>query len=256
MPRVLEGKTALVTGASRGIGRSIAQRLAESGAIVAINYASNEAAALETLKLVEAAGGQGLLVRAKLGTPETAEELFHILSKNLIRITGSDGLDILINNVGSTSPTDIHETTWETYNKDISNNIGSTFFVTKRALPLLRDAGRIINISSAGARIALESELIYCMCKGAIDVFTRAMAKELGPRGITVNSVSPGLVETDAAVEFMDNHEALDYLKSRTALGRAYGQPEEIAEVVHALATPALGWVTGQIIEATGGFAL
>lgn len=256
MTKLLQGKTALVTGASRGIGRSIAQRLAESGAIVAINYATNEAAALETLKLVEAAGVNGILIREELGTPEAAENLLGTLAKELTSITGSPDLDILVNNVGSTSPTDIHQTTWDSYNRDISNNIGSTFFVTKSSLPFLRSGGRVINISSAGVRIALESELSYCMCKGAIDVFTRAMAKELGPRAITVNSVSPGLIETDAAAEFMDNTEVMEYLRSKTALGRPCGQPEEIAEVVHALATPAMGWVTGQNIEASGGFAL
>ena len=256
MTKLLEGKTALVTGASRGIGRSIAQRLAESGAIVAINYASNKSAALDTLKLVETAGGKGFLIQAALGKPGVAEFLAKTLAEELTNRTGSPYVDILVNNVGSCVPTDIHTTTWESYHTDIANNIGSTFFVTKEILPLLRNGGRVINISSAAARIALESELIYSMCKAGIDVFTRAMAKELGPRGVTVNSVSPGLIETEAALEFLKDQEALDYLKSNTALGRAYGRPGEIADVVHALATPDMGWVTGQIIEASGGFRL
>jgi len=256
MDRCLEGKTALVTGASRGIGRSIAERLAASGALVAINYAANEGAALETLNLVEAAGGEGFLIHVALGEKGAAEELTKILTEELKDRTGSPELDILVNNVGSCVPKYILETTWDIFSHDVANNITSPFFTTKELIPYLRDNGRVINISSAGSRLALESELIYCMCKGAVDVFTRGLAKELGPRGITVNAVSPGLVATDAAEEFLENQAVLDQLKSKTALGRAYGTSEEIAEVVHALATPAMGWVTGENVEASGGFAI
>lgn len=256
MEQILAGKTALVTGASRGIGRSIAQKLAASGALVAINYAENDKAAGETLRLVKAAGGEGFIIKAKLGYPGAAEAVVEALSAELMERTGERELDILVNNVGSCVPTTIQQTNWENYHKDIANNIGSTFFLTKELLPRLRSGGRVINISSSAVRLALQSEIIYTMCKGAIDVFTIAMAKELGPRLITVNAVSPGLVETEAAVDYLNDSDAMTYLQSRTAMGRPFGTAEEISGVVHALATPAMGWVTGQIIEATGGFCL
>ena len=251
----LQGKTALVTGASRGIGRSIAERFAEAGALVAINYAGNEAAARETLKRVEAKGGKGFIVQAALGSPESAQKLAADVTAELKKRTGDAGLNILVNNVGGADYANIVTTTPELYKKTFENNVGSTFFLTQALLPNLRKGGRIINLSSAGARLALEQLIVYSMSKSAVNTFTRAMAKELGPRGITVNVVAPGLVATDAAAADLANEAGAKFMKDNTALGRAAGEPEEIAEVVYALATT-LSWVTGQIIEASGGFRL
>jgi NAD(P)-dependent dehydrogenase (short-subunit alcohol dehydrogenase family) len=256
MTKVLEGKTALVTGASRGIGRSIAQRLAASGALVAINYAANENAARETLKLIEDAGGKGFILHAALGTPEAAKKLAATLDAELTKRTGNPGLDILVNNVGGATYASIETATPEIYNKTFEDNVGSTFFVTQAVLPRLRQGGRVINLSSAGARLALEPLIVYSMSKAAVNVFTRALAKELGPRGITVNAVAPGFVATDAAAADIANADGVAYMKANTALGRPYAEPEEISEVVHGLATPAMGWVTGQLIEASGGFRM
>jgi 3-oxoacyl-[acyl-carrier protein] reductase len=252
----LQGKTALVTGASRGIGRSIAKRLAASGATVAINYASNESAARDTLRMIEANGGRGFLLRKALGSAGAAADLASALNAELRTRTGDAGLDIVVNNVGGTSYANIEATTPEIYDKIFADNVGSTFFVTRAVLPQLRHGGRVINISSAGARLALEQLIIYSMSKAAINTFTRALAKELGPRGITVNAVAPGFVATDASAADMQNADVAAYAKAMTALGRSFGEPEEIAEVVHALASSAMGWVTGQIIEASGGFRL
>jgi NAD(P)-dependent dehydrogenase (short-subunit alcohol dehydrogenase family) len=252
----LDGKTALVTAASRGIGRSIAQQLAGAGALVAVNFASNEKAGRETLKLIEADGGKGFLIKGALGTPEAAASLAQTLHEELTKRTGSPGLDILVNNVGGGGHVNVAATTPEIYHQTIADNVGSTFFMTQAVLPHLRKGGRVINISSAGARLSLEPQLIYCMCKAAVEVFTRGLAKELGPREITVNSVAPGLIGTDAAVDYMNNPDALNYMKSFTALGRPYGNPEEVAAAVYALATPAMSWVTGQVVEVSGGFRL
>jgi 3-oxoacyl-[acyl-carrier protein] reductase len=253
---ILESKTALVTGASRGIGRCIAQQLAASGALVAINYAANESAARATLQAIEAAGGRAFLVHAALGTPQAADALAATLTAELTARTGSAGLDILVNNVGGGCFANIETTTPEIFNDAFAKNVGAPFFVTKAVMPQLRNGGRVINISSTASRLALEQFLAYSMSKASVDVFTRAMAKELGPRGITVNAVSPGYTDTDAVADDTNNPEAVKYMQAATALGRAFAQPEEIAEVVHALATPGMGWVTGQIVEASGGFRL
>jgi 3-oxoacyl-[acyl-carrier protein] reductase len=256
MTKVLQGKTALVTGASRGIGRCIAQRLGGAGALVAINYAANETAARETLKLVEAEGGKGFLIHGALGTPEAATQVAGSLKDGLIKHTGKANLDIIVNNVGGTVYANIETTTPEIYTKIIADNVGSTFFMTQAVLPQMGSGGRVINISSAGARLALEPLLVYSMSKSAVNTFTRALAKELGPRGITVNAVAPGYIETDAVADDKNNPEIVKYATAMTALGRPFGKPEEVAEVVYNLATPAMGWVTGQIIEASGGFRM
>jgi NAD(P)-dependent dehydrogenase (short-subunit alcohol dehydrogenase family) len=252
----LQGKTALVTGASRGIGRSIAERLAASGALVAINYAANADAAKETLKAIEAKGGRGFLLHQELGAPESAHALASTLKRELTERAGKAELDILVNNVGGSLYANIETTTPEIYNKLIALNVGSTFFTTQACLPLLCAGGRVVNISSAGSRLALHEIIVFCMSKSAVETFTRALAKELGPRGITVNAVLPGYTATDGASVALEKPEIIAYAKSNTALGRAFGTPEEVAEVVHALATPGMGWVTGQIIEVSGGFRM
>ncbi len=253
---VLQNKTALVTGASRGIGRSIAQRLASEGALVAINYATNELAARETLKSIEDKGGKGFLVHAALGTPESADTLATVLEAELIKRTGNSGLDILVNNVGGALYANIEATTPDIYNKTFADNVGAAFFVTKAVLARLREGGRVINISSVGSRLALEQLIAYSMSKAAVDVFTRALAKELGPRSITVNAVAPAFTATDAAAADQNNPDTVKYVIAETALRRAFAKPEEVSEVVYNLATPGMGWVTGQIIEASGGFRL
>lgn len=256
MSGLLQGKTALITAASRGIGRSIAVRLATEGALVVINYASNENAARETLRLIESEGGDGFLIKALLGTPEAAATVVKVLEAELMRRNGSAHLDILVNNAGGGDSLDIERITPELYDRIIADNIGSTFFLTKAVLPLLRRGGRVINISSAGARLALAENMLYCMSKAAVNVFTQAMAKYLGPRGITVNAVSPGYTATDQIETHMANAELMRQVEAMTALGRPYGRPEEIADVVLSVASPAMGWVTGQIIEASGGFRM
>jgi NAD(P)-dependent dehydrogenase (short-subunit alcohol dehydrogenase family) len=255
MTRELEGKTALVTGGGRGIGRAMAEKLAGAGAIVAVNYAGNHAAAEAAVKAIEAAGGQAFAVQAKIGEPGEIEKLVAALEEEFTRRTGSNGIDILINNIGGGGYASILDVTEEVYDYEMANNVRGPFLLTKALYHHLRDNGRVVNISSAASRLADPGFVVYCMAKAAVEMFTRVMAKELGPRGITVNSLAPGFTmgETNA-------HIAEDPVMAKQVIGdtalRRFGQPEEIADMVYALASPAGRWITAQNIEASGGFKL
>jgi 3-oxoacyl-[acyl-carrier protein] reductase len=256
MSGILQGKTALVTGGARGIGGGISERLAASGALVAINYAGKDEAARETLARIEAAGGRAFLLQGRLGTRDAAYDLAAKVEAEFVARTGEKGLDILVNNVGGGPSATVESATQEHWDRTIANNMASTFWMTQAVLPMLRDGGRIINISSAASRLALEDWVLYSMAKAGVDNFTRSTAKFLGPRGITVNSVVPGLIATQGAVYTLSNDERTTAMAAQTAMGKAFGEVEDVAGVVHALASPAMGWVTGQAIEVSGGFKL
>ncbi|MEV1202338.1 SDR family oxidoreductase [Microbispora rosea] len=246
----LDGKTALVTGASRGIGRGIAERLAADGALVAVNYARDEAAAKDTVAAIEARGGRAFAVRAELGAPGDVDELFAGLDREL----GPDApIDILVNNTGITVRGTIEEVTPELYDKGFAVNTRAAFFVTQRALPRVPDGGRIVTVTSGVTRIAFPEAIAYAMTKGALETFTLALAKHLGPRGITVNNVAPGIVDTDTNADWLRGDEAAWAASAgRAALGRV-GTPRDVAAVVAFLASDDARWVTGTTVDATGG---
>jgi NAD(P)-dependent dehydrogenase (short-subunit alcohol dehydrogenase family) len=246
----LTGRTALVTGASRGIGRAIAQRLAADGALVAVHYGSNDAAALETVVAIEQAGGQAFAMRAELGRPGDVDALFAGLTVGL----GEQPLDILVNNAAIGAPGSIDQTTPELFERVFAVNVRAPFFIIQRALPMLRDGGRIINISSSVTRVAMP-EIAYAMTKGAVEVLGRTLANAVGARGITVNTVAPGVTETDMNAWMRDMPEAKAGVAGATALGRI-GQPEDIADAVAFLASDEARWVTGHLLDATGGIFL
>ena len=253
MTKYLEGKAALVTGGTRNLGRGMAERLADSGAIVAVNYASDAAAARRLLASIADRGGKAFAVKAKLGEPGANQALIEALDIELKRRTGSGRLDILVNNIGGGAYGTIASTTPEEYNSTFANNVRSPFFLTQALLPHLNDGGRVINISSAASRLAGKDFIAYSMSKAALDMFTRVLPKELGPRRINVNSVQPGFNVTDSNADILQNAEMRKQVEAQTAFGR-FGEPSDIAEVVHFLASPAGRWVTGQTIEASGGF--
>lgn len=251
----LQGKTALVTGGSRGIGRAIAERLGRDGALVAVHYGSDEKAAKEAVAAITGAGGRAFAVGARLGEPGDVDRLFDGLADGL-REHGETGLDIVVNNAGIGLPKPIEEVEPAEFDQVFAVNMRAPFFIVQRALPLLRDGGRIINISSGVTRIAFPQAIAYSATKGALDVFTLALAKHLGPRGITVNGVAPGIVDTDINADWLrGNAEADAYWSGRTALGRV-GQPDDIADTVAFLASEAGRWVTGHLLDATGGAEL
>ncbi len=246
----LTGRTALVTGASRGIGRAIAQRLAAEGALVAVHYGSNEIAAQETVATIEQAGGQAFAVRAELGVTGDVDTLFAGLEQGL----RGQPLDILVNNAGiSAYSATIEDATQADYDRIFAVNVRAPLFITQRALPLMRDGGRIINISSGGTWLATP-QIVYSMTKGAINVFSRSLAHTQGARKITVNTISPGITETDMNSWLADS-EASNLVAGMTALGRP-GQPADIADTIAFLASDDARWITGQTLEVNGGLFL
>ena len=247
----LQGKTALVTGASRGIGRAIAQRLAVDGAMIAIHYGGNDAAANETLKAIEQTGGQAFLVKAELGVDGDIETLFSKLEKGL---TGPQ-LDILVNNAAVAPQIALDQTTPEEFDRIFAINVRAPFFITQRAIPLMTDGGRIINISSGVTWFATPAT-VYSMTKGALNVLSRSLANSLGSRNITVNTISPGITDTDMNPSIRDKDvKAVERVTRMTALGRP-GRPTDIADAVAFLASDDGRWITGQTLEVNGGLFL
>lgn len=249
---VLTGRTALVTGGSRGIGRAIAERLGRDGARVAVHYGRDEAAAKETVAAIEEAGGQAFAVRAELGVPGDAQTLWSAFDAQ------ADGLDILVNNAGTNTPiAPLSDMTEEGFDRIFAINTKALFFLTRLGLERLRDGGRIVNISTGLTRGHAKPELIaYSMSKGAIDVFTSTLAKDLGPRGITVNAVAPGVTDTDMNAGWLrSDDKAWQASADIAALGRV-GESRDIGDIVAFLASDDSRWITGQWIDATGGALL
>ncbi|MFE1317082.1 SDR family oxidoreductase [Kitasatospora phosalacinea] len=254
--RPLDGKTALVTGASRGIGRAIAERLAHDGATVALTYARDTAAAADALDHIRSRGGRAFLLHAPLGTHGDAARLWAAYDTAWPEHLADGGVDILVNNAGIGRSAALADLTEEGFDEVFAVNVRAPFFLVQQALPRLRDGGRIINISSGAARIAAPEITAYAATKGALDTFTLNLAKELGPRGITANSVHPGIVDTDVNAAWLRNNPAAQaHAASLAALGRV-GDPTDIADVVAFLASHDARWVTGRTIDATGGAAL
>ncbi|MYT28549.1 MULTISPECIES: SDR family oxidoreductase [unclassified Streptomyces] len=244
----LTGRTALVTGGSRGIGRAVALRLAGEGASVAVHYGGNEAAAHETVARIEESGGRAFAVRARFGEEDAVERLFEGLTAGL----AGRGLDILVNNAGISSGHAISEVTPREWERLLAVNVTAPFFVTQRAIPLLNDGGRIINMGSTASRFAVSTQIGYTVTKAALEALAPSLANELGRRGITVNTVAPGAVRTDLTAGHTAIPEVVAGLEAITALGRL-GEPEDVADVVGFLAGPQGRWITGRTIDVSGG---
>jgi NAD(P)-dependent dehydrogenase (short-subunit alcohol dehydrogenase family) len=247
----LSGKIALVTGASRGIGRAIARRLARDGAVVAVHYHSQADAANATVAEIVAAGGSAFVVQADLSARGGATALAKLFTAELTERYAAPSFDILVNNAGLSRRAAIEEITEEDFDLLLQTNLKSPFFLIKALLAHLRPGGRIVNISSIGTRAAYPTMAAYAPAKAGLEALTRLLAVHFGGRQITVNSVLPGATATDM------NAAARDPVASRAvagtiALGRV-GQPTDIAGVVAFLASDDGGWVTGQQIDASGG---
>ncbi|MGW1713635.1 SDR family oxidoreductase [Streptomyces sp. NPDC002156] len=249
----LTDKTALVTGASRGIGRAIAVRLAAEGALVAVHYAANRDAAEEVVASIEKDGGRAFALQAELGVPGDVHDLFLGFEAGLKERTGSTDLDILVNNAGQTGGVSLDQITPEQVDTLFAVNAKAPFFIIRRALANLAAGGRIINISSGLTRFANPDEIAYAMTKGAVEQLALHFAKILAPRGITINSVAPGITRNGNPV--FDIPEAVEQMARMSAFNRV-GEPEDVADVVTFLASDDGRWVTGAFLDATGGTLL
>ena len=254
--RRLEGKIALVTGASRGIGRAIARRLGRDGATVAVGYARDAASADEVVEGIRKGGSQAFPIHTELGRRGDAEALWAAFDEQVGGYAPAGGVDIIVNNAGIGRSTDLASLTEDAFDEVFAVNVRAPFFIVQHGLKRLRDGGRIINISSGAARLAMPEIVAYAATKGALDTFTLNLAKELGPRGITANSVAPGIIDTDVNADWLrGNPQAEAHAASLSALGRV-GRPEDIADIVAFLASDDARWVTGRVIDATGGSGL
>lgn len=251
----LKDKVALVTGGSNGIGRAIAERLGRDGATVAITYARDEAAAEETVTGIENHGGRAFTLRLELGQADDATRLWTAFDAAAANHAPDGKVDILIHNAAAGSFASLSTVTEEEYDRVFAVNVRAPFFITQAALPRLRDGGRVITISSLAGRAATPETIAYSTSKGALDAFTRSLAKDLGPRGITVNAVSPGIILTRNHTRLIENPDAAAQQAARVALGRL-GRPDDVAGIVAFLASDDSRWVTGQVIDATGGTAI
>lgn len=241
----LQTRTAIVTGASRGIGAAIARALTADGWAVAVNYAHGAADAETVATQIRDAGGNALPVKADLSTPDGAGTLFDETETHF----GPIGL--LVNNAGIMSLSPLAETPDKDFDRQIAINLTGSFRTMREAARRLPDGGRIVNLSSSVVGLYQPGYGAYAAGKAAVEALTKVLAKELGPRRITVNAVAPGPVETAL---FLDGKppELVERIRAMNPMGRL-GQPEDIAGVVQMLARPESGWINGQIIRANGG---
>ena len=247
MTAVLAGRRAVVTGGSRGIGAEIVRRLAADGAALAFTYGSSAAEADKLAAEIAADGGTSVAIQADSGDPE---QVARAIDETVAQL---GGLDILVNNAGVAYIGDVESLTMEQFGRLVAINVKGVFAAIQRALPHLGTTGRIINIGSINAdRVPGPGLSIYAMSKAAVAGLTRGLARELGPRGITVNNIQPGPVATDMNPEV---GEFADSLREVMALGR-YGQPRDIASVVSYLAGPEAAYVTGANWNVDGGFTV
>lgn len=251
MAKDLEGKIAIVTGASRGIGRATALRLGEMGAAVCVHYNAAAAKADEVVKAITAAGSTAFAVQSDLSQRDGPARLFDGVDAALTERFGSTAIDILVNNAGAGTRNVIEDVSEDEFDHILQVDLRSPFFIIQRALKRMRDGGRIINVSSMGTRAAFPAMAAYAPAKAGLEALTLLLAAHLGPRGITVNAVLPGATATDLHPGAQDPVQSKEIAKS-IALGRV-GQPEDIADVIAFLASERGRWITGQSIDASGG---
>jgi 3-oxoacyl-[acyl-carrier protein] reductase len=248
----LSGKTALVTGASRGVGKAIALRLARDGARVAVHFRAEEAAAQAVVDAIREAGGEAIAVQADVGKVGEIEALFASLDA---RWGGGHYLDILVNNAALASNVPFDKVDEAEFDRVMAVNFKGPFFLVQQGLRRMREGGRIINISALGSRRAYPDVPVYTPAKAALNTLTALLARDAGKRGITINGVAPGSVETDMLSHRLKQAGVREDYAQRTPLGRV-GQPEDIAGVVAFLASEDGRWITGETLFATGGMSL
>jgi 3-oxoacyl-[acyl-carrier protein] reductase len=240
-----DNKVALVTGASRGIGAAIAERLAKDGFTVVINYSGNAVLAEELAGKIEAAGGKALTAKADVSDAEAVRRMFDAAE------AAFGGVDVLVNNAGIMMLSTLAEASDDNFDRQIAVNLKGTFNTLREAAKRLRDGGRIVNFSTSVVGLKLESYAVYAGTKAAVETMTGIMAKEMRGRGITVNAVAPGPTATDLFLNGK-SEELVARMAKANPLERL-GTPEDIAAAVSFLAGPDGGWINGQVLRANGG---
>ncbi|WP_040952755.1 SDR family oxidoreductase [Gorillibacterium massiliense] len=249
-------KIALVTGGSRGLGRNSALALAKKGIDVIVTYHTQKEQADAVVREIEKAGRKSAALQLDAGLVVSFDGFAAALSELLKDKWGREQFDFLVNNAGFGVKAPIAETTEEMFDSLMNVHFKGVFFLTQKLLPLLTDNGGIVNLSTGLTRFALEGSGAYAAMKGAVEVLTKYLAKELGARGIRVNVVAPGAIATDfGGGTVRDNPQLNGFIGSVTALGRV-GEPDDIGGIVAALCTQEMGWVNAQRIEASGGMFL
>ncbi len=249
-------KINIITGGSRGLGRSMALHLADKGQDSIITYHANKSAADDVVKAILAKGRKAVALQLDVSKSATfsvfAAEVKKVLSAHWQRET----FDHLVNNAGTGASQTVEQTSEDVFDEMLNEHVKGPYFLTQKLLPMMADGGRIINVSSGLARFSFPSRAPYAIMKGAIEVFTRYLAKELGARGITANTIAPGAIATDfGGGNTRDNPQMRTMLSGQTALGRV-GEADDIGALTAAMLSDDFRWVNGQRIEASGGFML
>ncbi|SHK36955.1 SDR family NAD(P)-dependent oxidoreductase [Epilithonimonas mollis] len=251
-----QSKIALVTGGSRGLGKNMAIALAGKGIDVVLTYNSNKVEADKVVAEIQSLGQEAFALQLDAGNIKSFDGFLEKVTSHLKEKTGNTNFDFLINNAGTALYSSFADTTEDQFDTAINIHYKGVFFLTQKALPFLNDGGRIINISSGLARFSFPGSSAYGSMKGAVEVLTRYLAKELGFRGISANVVAPGAIETDfGGGQTRDNKEINDRISGLTALGRV-GLPDDIGGVVAFLCSEDAKWINGQRIEVAGGIFL
>jgi NAD(P)-dependent dehydrogenase (short-subunit alcohol dehydrogenase family) len=253
---MMEKKIALVTGGSRGLGKNMALKLAEKGIDVVLTYFSKEEEALLVVSQIEQAGQKAAALQLNAADVKSFDAFFEKLKEVLKNTFNAERFDFLINNGGIGGNARIENVTEELFDELLNVHFKGVYFLTQKALPLLNDGGGIINISSGLARFSMPGSSAYASMKGAVEVFTRYLAAELGSRKIKANIIAPGAIETDFSGGLVrDNADVNKHISNITALGRV-GLPDDIGGVVAFLCTEDARWINAQRIEVSGGMNL
>ena len=247
---------ALITGGSRGLGKSMALHLADQGIDSVITYRSAAGEARDVVTRIEAQGRKAVALQLDVADSKSFDAFVEALRTELSTKWGRDRFDALVNNAGIGLHASFAETSEAQFDELMNTHLKGPFFLTQKLLPLIADGGRILNVSTGLARFSFPGYAAYATMKGGIEVLTRYLAKELGPRGIAVNTLAPGAIETDFGGGVVrDNEQANQMIAGMTALGRV-GLPDDIGGVVAMLLGPGSRWINGQRIEVAGGMML
>jgi enoyl-[acyl-carrier protein] reductase III len=247
--RPLHGQVALVTGAARGIGRAIARKLAREGADVAINYYNSHEEAEALCEEVRALGGRAIAIQGSVGVPDSVDDMFATLRATYERV------DIVVSNAASGVLKPVMEMGLKHFRWCMETNALAVDLLAQRAVPMMKDGGRIIAMSSLGAQRAMPDYGFIGASKSALEALVRALAQELGPRGIRVNTVSAGVVDTDALAHFPNRAALLDDFARRTPAGPVL-RPEDVADAVYLLCLPEAAMINGHTLVVDGGFCI